>query len=103
MGENVDRLCEDDTDCIIFCVCHQNAKLLNDKFKAGSAYMLQNATGNICKPRFALKPKKLHLGLDDKSVVLPSNDKGELACLHSIIHSYSLHILCTLPQPFHLF
>ena len=33
-------VCVSDTDCIIFYVWHRNAKLLNDKFKVGSAYML---------------------------------------------------------------
>ena len=36
--------------------------------------MLQNVTVNICKPKFALTPRKLQLLLDDKSVVIPSNE-----------------------------
>ena len=95
-------ICEDDTDCIIIYVWHQNVKLLNDKFKVGSAYMLQNATVNICKPRFAIKPKKLCLSLDDQSVVLPSNENrggggNWLAFLVSYIHT--LFIFCAPTQP----
>ena len=36
--------------------------------------MLQNVTVYICKPRFALTPKKLQLILDDKTIVVPSNE-----------------------------
>ena len=43
-------------------------------FKVGSSYMLQNVTVKICMLRFALTPKKLHISLDDKYVVLQSID-----------------------------
>ena len=36
--------------------------------------MLKNVTVYICKPRFALTPKKLQLIFDDKTIVVPSND-----------------------------
>ena len=73
-GKLLTGICEDDTGCITYCAWHENAKLFNDKLKVGNAYMLQNVTVYICKPRFALTPKKLQLIFDDKTIVVPSND-----------------------------